>query len=152
MLRLYLSAPVWILSSPRLCHQRVHQIWSRCVIFMATCPLFIKNRHSMPTRLRFSGTPRETPAWQWQALKSTRATRGKASIVMLTNPGFFSYYGNNSVFLMTKSNDISSVPLDKKGPVHNVKWSPTGTQFAICYGKTMYKLYQFFCRCRIHAE
>ncbi|KAI6191854.1 Eukaryotic translation initiation factor 2A [Aphelenchoides bicaudatus] len=45
-----------------------------------------------------------------------------------------SYYGTSNIFLLTKTGDSMTVPLDKKGPVHDVKWSPTGTQFTICYG------------------
>jgi len=45
-----------------------------------------------------------------------------------------SYYGVNMVYLLSRIGDSLVVPLSKEGPVHAIQWSPTGTQFCVCFG------------------
>lgn len=46
-----------------------------------------------------------------------------------------SYYGESRLhYLTTDGSHEGLVPLRKEGPVHDVKWSPSGTEFAVVYG------------------
>lgn len=45
-----------------------------------------------------------------------------------------SYYGEQNLYLVAVNGDSYDVPLEKRGPVYCVKWSPSGKQFAVCYG------------------
>jgi translation initiation factor 2A len=59
-----------------------------------------------------------------------------------------SYYGVSNVYLLSKTGDNSQVALEKQGPVHALQWSPTGTQFAVCYGympaKVILEVFQLY--------
>uniref|UniRef100_A0A915DV56 Eukaryotic translation initiation factor 2A n=1 Tax=Ditylenchus dipsaci TaxID=166011 RepID=A0A915DV56_9BILA len=46
-----------------------------------------------------------------------------------------SYYGVSHLYILTTKGETIQVPLDKTGqPLHDVKWSPSGNQFVVCYG------------------
>lgn len=46
-----------------------------------------------------------------------------------------SYYGEARLhYLRSNGSHEGSVPLSKEGPVHDVQWSPTGTEFMVVYG------------------
>ncbi|VDN07119.1 unnamed protein product [Thelazia callipaeda] len=63
--------------------------------------------------------------------------KGSAVIVMAmldVDKSNMSYYGKQNLYLMAVNGDSCAVPLNKLGPVHCAKWSPTGKQFAVCYG------------------
>lgn len=45
-----------------------------------------------------------------------------------------SYYGEQNLYLVAVNGDSCVVPLEKRGPVYCAKWSPSGKQFAVCYG------------------
>uniref|UniRef100_A0A915EHV2 Eukaryotic translation initiation factor 2A n=1 Tax=Ditylenchus dipsaci TaxID=166011 RepID=A0A915EHV2_9BILA len=38
------------------------------------------------------------------------------------------------LYILTTKGETIQVPLDKTGPLHDVKWSPSGNQFVVCYG------------------
>jgi translation initiation factor 2A len=66
------------------------------------------------------------------------APDGKAVLVLgscdvdVTNQ---SYYGETSLVYMRADGQIDcKVPLDKEGPVHEAKWSPTSEEFVVVYG------------------
>lgn len=46
-----------------------------------------------------------------------------------------SYYGESKIYFMSSIADwCGNVRLDKEGPIHDVCWSPTSREFAVCYG------------------
>ncbi|GLJ29650.1 hypothetical protein SUGI_0584700 [Cryptomeria japonica] len=46
-----------------------------------------------------------------------------------------SYYGESRLhYLTTDGSHEGMVPLRKEGPVHDVQWSPSGSEFAVVYG------------------
>uniref|UniRef100_A0A914YXV4 Eukaryotic translation initiation factor 2A n=1 Tax=Panagrolaimus superbus TaxID=310955 RepID=A0A914YXV4_9BILA len=45
-----------------------------------------------------------------------------------------SYYGNSYLQVLSFNGEKCRIPFDKEGSVHDVKWSPTGSHFAACYG------------------
>lgn len=46
-----------------------------------------------------------------------------------------SYYGETRLhFLTSNGSHEGSIPLSKEGPVHDVQWSPSGTEFLVVYG------------------
>lgn len=62
---------------------------------------------------------------------------GSAMIVMAivdVDKSNKSYYGEQNLYLLAVNGDSCTVPLGKNGPVYCIKWSPTGKQFAVCYG------------------
>jgi len=65
-------------------------------------------------------------------------SRGNAALATATvdvDKSDKSYYGVSHLFIITTTQyDIIQVHLDKTGPLHDTKWAPSGTQFAVCYG------------------
>lgn len=58
------------------------------------------------------------------------------------------YYGESSVFYMNREGTIEKkVELPKKGPVHDVAWSPTGNEFIVIYGNMPSRATMFNDRC-----
>ena len=45
-----------------------------------------------------------------------------------------SYYGQSFLQVLQFNGERARVLFDKEGSVHDVKWSPTGSHFAVCYG------------------
>ena len=46
-----------------------------------------------------------------------------------------SYYGETHLYFMSTKDALSAaILLDKKGPIYDVTWSPSGKQFAVVYG------------------
>ncbi|KAI5287146.1 hypothetical protein KEM52_001723 [Ascosphaera acerosa] len=46
-----------------------------------------------------------------------------------------SYYGETTLYLLAANGAIDSrITLDKEGPIHDVSWSPAGTEFGVVYG------------------
>jgi translation initiation factor 2A len=45
-----------------------------------------------------------------------------------------SYYGISFLQVLSFNGDKCRITFDKEGSVHDVKWSPTGSHFAACYG------------------
>ncbi|KAI5297142.1 hypothetical protein KEM56_005048, partial [Ascosphaera pollenicola] len=46
-----------------------------------------------------------------------------------------SYYGETTLYLLSANGAIDShITLDKEGPIHDVSWSPAGTEFGVVYG------------------
>uniref|UniRef100_A0A0R3RLV4 Eukaryotic translation initiation factor 2A n=1 Tax=Elaeophora elaphi TaxID=1147741 RepID=A0A0R3RLV4_9BILA len=63
--------------------------------------------------------------------------KGSAMIVMAivdVDTSNKSYYGEQNLYLVAVNGDSCAVPLQKHGPVYCAKWSPSGKQFAVCYG------------------
>uniref|UniRef100_A0A915Q122 Eukaryotic translation initiation factor 2A n=1 Tax=Setaria digitata TaxID=48799 RepID=A0A915Q122_9BILA len=63
--------------------------------------------------------------------------KGSAMIVMAildVDKSNKSYYGEQNLYLVAVNGDSCAVPLEKNGPVYCAKWSPSGKQFAVCYG------------------
>ncbi|CAG9534655.1 unnamed protein product [Cercopithifilaria johnstoni] len=63
--------------------------------------------------------------------------KGSAMIVMAivdVDTSNKSYYGEQNLYLVAVNGDSCAVPLEKRGPVYCAKWSPSGKQFAVCYG------------------
>ncbi|BCS22969.1 translation initiation factor 2A [Aspergillus puulaauensis] len=46
-----------------------------------------------------------------------------------------SYYGETTLYLLSSTGQFDSrVHLDREGPIHDVSWSPTSTEFGVVYG------------------
>lgn len=45
-----------------------------------------------------------------------------------------SYYGNQALHFMSTKGDSCAITLKKEGPIHDVQWSPKGTEFIVVYG------------------
>ncbi|KAL3990381.1 Eukaryotic translation initiation factor eIF2A family protein [Acanthocheilonema viteae] len=63
--------------------------------------------------------------------------KGSAMIIMAivdVDTSNKSYYGEQNLYLVAVNGDNCTVPLEKRGPVYCAKWSPSGKQFAVCYG------------------
>ncbi|CAN6481506.1 unnamed protein product [Victoria cruziana] len=59
-----------------------------------------------------------------------------------------SYYGETKLnYLTTDGSHEGHVPLRKEGPVHDVQWSPLGTEFAVVYGFMPAKVTVFDKKC-----
>ncbi|XP_019857196.1 PREDICTED: eukaryotic translation initiation factor 2A-like isoform X2 [Amphimedon queenslandica] len=75
---------------------------------------------------------------------------GKGVLVLTTtdvDKSGESYYGEQHLYYLTVKGDGSMVPLDKKGPVYSVEWSPTATEFCVIYGFMPSKAALFNSKC-----
>ncbi|KAI1730381.1 eukaryotic translation initiation factor eIF2A domain-containing protein [Ditylenchus destructor] len=64
-------------------------------------------------------------------------SRGTAAIAITTvdvDKSDKSYYGVSHIVCFNTKGDSSQIQLSKNGPLHDCKWSPTGKEFAVCYG------------------
>ncbi|KAL2630985.1 hypothetical protein R1flu_015671 [Riccia fluitans] len=61
-----------------------------------------------------------------------------------------SYYGETRLhFLTSNGKHEGAVPLNKEGPIHDVQWSPSGTEFIVVYGFMPAKAALFSAECRL---
>lgn len=60
-----------------------------------------------------------------------------------------SYYGETNLYYLSADGQFEcQVPLQKEGPVHDVAWSPRGTEFAVVYGFMPAKTTTFDSKCK----
>lgn len=63
--------------------------------------------------------------------------KGSAVLVLAstdTDKSGTSYYGEQTLHLLTTSGDSSFVQLGKTGPIYSMEWSPQNTEFCVVYG------------------
>ncbi|XP_067943859.1 eukaryotic translation initiation factor 2A-like [Watersipora subatra] len=72
--------------------------------------------------------------------KADRATLewnslGTAMLILTsTESSDSSYYGEQGLHFLAVNGDSCVVPLNKNGPVYNIAWHPSGTEFTVLYG------------------
>ena len=59
-----------------------------------------------------------------------------------------SYYGETGLFFMPLDGKVSNVTLNKEGPIHDVKWSPKGDEFAVVFGYSPSRTALFNAKCQ----
>ncbi|ESO88696.1 hypothetical protein LOTGIDRAFT_234486, partial [Lottia gigantea] len=73
---------------------------------------------------------------------------GTALVVLTsTESSDSSYYGDQGLHYISLRGETCLVPLDKNGPVYNVEWNPTSTEFAVVYGYMPAKVALFNLKC-----
>eukprot|EP01138_Halocafeteria_seosinensis_P013700 gb/GECG01013991.1/.p1 GENE.gb/GECG01013991.1/~~gb/GECG01013991.1/.p1 ORF type:complete len:624 (+),score=81.20 gb/GECG01013991.1/:1-1872(+) len=108
--------------------------------------VFVGTSNSRPAAVSFFQYPHLSPA-EVIASKSFAkldeaefhwTADGKVVLALLsTEMTSDSYYGESRLFLFTMDGKVSmQVPLPKEGPVHDVQWSPKGTEFIAIAGKS----------------
>ncbi|KAK7090833.1 hypothetical protein V1264_010584 [Littorina saxatilis] len=71
------------------------------------------------------------------------------SLVILTSTesSDSSYYGDQCLHYVSTTGDSCLVPLDKKGPIYSIEWSPKNNEFCVLYGYMPSKSTLFNLKC-----
>ncbi|XP_076436058.1 eukaryotic translation initiation factor 2A-like isoform X2 [Babylonia areolata] len=68
-------------------------------------------------------------------------------ILTSTESSDSSYYGEQALHYISTAGESCLVPLDKKGPVYSVMWSPRNNEFCVVYGYMPSKVTLFNLKC-----
>jgi translation initiation factor 2A len=106
--------------------------------------LFAKGKNGGPSSARVYQFPElETAVCTKSFFKGDRAdiewNAGGTAVLVSTQTEVDktgkSYYGESGLYYIQADGKVDyNVTLDKEGPIHDVKWSPLGGQFAVVYG------------------
>jgi len=127
-----------------------------------TVAVFIPEKQGGPGSIRIYKYPKVgevvSSRTLWKAQNVDFLWNSKASAVLVMTHTSVdrtgkSYYGQTGLqFLSTDSNLDCNISLDTEGPVHDVKWSPDGSQFVVIYGYMPARATLFDERCRKLAD
>ncbi|KAI5284659.1 hypothetical protein KEM54_001164 [Ascosphaera aggregata] len=106
--------------------------------------VFIPERKGLPASVKVFGIPIfNAPVSQKNFFKGDKVqlkwnSTGTTLIVLAqtdVDKSGKSYYGETTLYLLAANGAIDSrISLDKEGPIHDVSWSPAGTEFGVVYG------------------